>query len=242
MNKVKISQKESKLLFSMLFLLILVVSYQFVYVKNVEKLEVIETEITTLKERVDTLKQQVANKDTMIQEIDQMKQETIDLVSTYGKGTTIEKTILFTKDMEDLASMKIDSLNVSQDSYFLSQTIPTDNKYVSGTNEVNKGYTLTEGTEVIDHNVLTGYRTDAAINFTVTYDNLKRVLNYIHQHEEKRNISDISLAYDSETGNLKGTMNIAMYHILGNKDSYEMPSIRRNNLGTRNIFGTIELP
>jgi hypothetical protein len=56
------------------------------------------------------------------------------------------------------------------------------------------------------------------------------------------NISDLTAAFDSTTGNLAGTMTIHLYAVNGTGKKYLEPQIAGLDIGTDNIFGTFELP
>ncbi len=64
--------------------------------------------------------------------------------------------------------------------------------------------------------------------------------DYINNYTEKRNIDEITLSYDSETGNLTGSMKINMYNLVGNGITYTEPAIGNVDIGLDNIFGTID--
>jgi hypothetical protein len=54
------------------------------------------------------------------------------------------------------------------------------------------------------------------------------------------NIEDVSVTYDTSTGNLMGNMKINMFSLIGSEvlKGYEPPYINDINTGRENIFGT----
>ncbi|WMJ88591.1 hypothetical protein [Anaerocolumna sp. MB42-C2] len=95
-------------------------------------------------------------------------------------------------------------------------------------------------TKTIDMQKIKGYRSTLTITFKVSYDGLKRCIDYINNYPEKRNIDEITLAYDSETGNLTGSMKINMYNLIGTGREYTEPILGGTGIGLDNIFGTID--
>ena len=55
-------------------------------------------------------------------------------------------------------------------------------------------------------------------------------------------LNDLTAAYDMSTGNLTGSMSIAMYALNGSPKGYTAPDLDHIKTGTNNIFSTIEIP
>lgn len=81
-----------------------------------------------------------------------------------------------------------------------------------------------------------------AVSYDVTssYLDLKKVVSEILEDSDKQNVDGISLAYDQETGELAGNVNVNRYFLTGTDKQYVNPSAGDIKKGTSNIFGTIK--
>ncbi len=95
-------------------------------------------------------------------------------------------------------------------------------------------------TKTIDMRQIKGYESTLTITFKVSYEGLKKCIDYINNYPEKRNIDEITLSYDSETGNLNGSMKINMYNLIGTGKEFSEPTMGNVGIGLENIFGTID--
>lgn len=245
----------------MLSLLILGGTYQFVYVKNMNQVDIMNDEITALESRLSELQRKVNDRDTILAENASIQQEIDGIINTYGNGASEEKSLMMVKNLEDNTDMVIASVTFSEAEYFFNGTELESDRDQSAvanmvTNEEKSEVSVEdlaeadqpvtqeqqEVTQVSALGSLSGYKTTIGITFRISYDGLKKCIDYINHYPEKSNVSDLTLTYDTETGNLAGTMTFNMYHILGPDRSYQEPVIGSIDIGTQNIFGTIGLP
>ena len=82
------------------------------------------------------------------------------------------------------------------------------------------------------------YAVNLSLDYSVSYEGFKKIIDFIQADTDKRNIESISLSYDTETGNLLGTMVINLFELQGNDKVYEEPYIPSMPLGNTNPFGT----
>jgi hypothetical protein len=270
MKKIKISQNDLKLLLILLALVVLGVTYQFIYKNNLEKIETVNTEIQNLSTQLSEITVKQEDQDSMLEENKRMKQQIDNIMDSFGKGATEEKYIMFVKGLEEAANMDICTIHFSEPEYFFSASKLSEDKKnrtknidpvmqedaspteIQTTNEKDsKVIPITNGsnelevdvtTPYIDINSLSGYKSTITIDFKVNYSGLKKCIEYINNYPEKTNIGEITLSFDSETGNLIGLMTIRMYHLIGAGRLYTEPTEGGMEIGTNNIFGTIEIP
>ncbi|MGB4661791.1 MAG: hypothetical protein WBI07_21635 [Mobilitalea sp.] len=266
MKNFTVSKRDLKLLLILLSVIILYLSYQFIYTKNMAKVEVLDAEIVVLDSRLSELQTKENERENMVAENTAITQEIQDIIHSYGNGATEEKSIMMVKSIEDIADMEISTVSLSDPQYFFSgdqsTTIVEDqtmegtdanadlliDEAVAGADTTLEEAPLVEdintdaGAQEFDFTALKGYRTTISISFRVSYDGLKKCLDYINNYSERSNVSDLNLSYDIETGMLSGSMNIYMYHIVGPSIQYQEPIIDTGEIGVENVFGTIELP
>ena len=79
------------------------------------------------------------------------------------------------------------------------------------------------------------------LNFQTSYSGMKNLLQYFAASADRSSISQINLAYDTTTGLLNGSATVNRYSLTGTNRQYTPPAFPVNEIGTSNIFGTVEL-
>ena len=256
MKKIKISKKDVKLLLIVLSLAFLWLTYSFIYSDNMKKVDVVNGDIDKLENRYSDLQKKVNDKEKIIKENNSLQQNFDLMVKSYGNGASEEKNIIFLKALEDNTAMEINSASFSDpiilfngSNMVVDKSQSSDLK--SATNELSKATGDKPATENINQidakkleglKDLSGYCETISITFRSTYDGFKKCLDYINNYPEKCNVGDVTASYDTETGNISGTMIINMYHLKGKGVTYQAPEIGEVGISTNNIFGTIEIP
>lgn len=241
----KLSAKEKNLLFVLLTVLILFGSYQLGFQKYTEKSEHLSEENAVLILKLNELQEKAVNKEKYIQETKDMEGETDMMLSHFPTTLTQEKNTIFVTHLESYAEMKVSSISFADNSEFYSLANTQDSTAGSDENieEAVDTSAETESTDgsVADDTMITGYKTTMVLTYQANYKGLKRCIEYINTYKEKMNIVDLSAAFDHTTGNLTGTITIAVYALGGidkTDDILEIPGI---DIGTENIFGSFDL-
>lgn len=86
------------------------------------------------------------------------------------------------------------------------------------------------------------YRNQNTLKFVTNYKGLKRAVKYINNQTGRMTVDNVSATFDSETGNLSGTMVVNLYSMSNTGTTYQTPDAGNVKHGTKNIFGTIEKP
>lgn len=269
-NQKKISDKDLKLLIYFCSFLLLAAAFFLGYMKMNEKRNNLESKIPNLTAKLATLRSKSAKKDMYDSEMKSMSKEIQNFESEYPYSTTLEGNIMFLTNMEKDTKTTITNINFLNKEviYPVSNTgtlesneggagissneegivnevnSNTDNKDLEESKksqEDSKKISDSASSE-INKESLIGYKTAVQIDFSTTYKGLKACINYINNADSKMNINDMSVAYDSSTGNLTGNMTINMYTMSGTSKVNEPVIIDGIDIGTDNIFGTFEAP
>lgn len=98
---------------------------------------------------------------------------------------------------------------------------------------------IIEESQVIkpDYNL---YDMQVSYDFRTSYEDLKKIFGNILDNKNKRNIGDIAITYDEETGKLIGNMTVNMYFVTGTDKVYEEQNPGKLKHGISNIFGTLK--
>ena len=66
-------------------------------------------------------------------------------------------------------------------------------------------------------------------------------MDYINSYPERMNVQNFSSTFDQENAQLTGSMTINMYGVKDEYHVYSEPTVGGIDIGTDNIFGTIDL-
>lgn len=84
------------------------------------------------------------------------------------------------------------------------------------------------------------YKVPVNYNFRATYTGSKDMIEYLFDNGYRKSIRNLNLAYDTETGQLAGDMDVDFYYILGTDKLYDPISIPPVRKGVPNVFHTVE--
>ncbi|MDF2588242.1 MAG: hypothetical protein K0S41_2083 [Anaerocolumna sp.] len=248
-----ITEKEMRLLIILFSLLIFVGVYQFIYIKTNDKTDTLTVENNALQVQVNELMIKQSNAEKLKDEITSMESEMKELINVFPSDITTEKGIMFAKELEDFTDISISSVAFSEKEVFYSSSGQAEQSETMDENSV-ENETLTDTTSEIstdneaNENTnqfnlgIQGIRSTVTLSYQTTYNGLKQCLSYIKENENRMVLNDLTAAYDMSTGNLTGSMTIAMYALIGSPKGYTAPDLDHIKTGTNNIFSTIEIP
>jgi hypothetical protein len=269
-SKNKLSIRDLKLLIIFAALVILFAAYRFVYFPNNQRTKKINEEVNQLKVTEQELQLKNSKVDEVLAKNDMITNEIDHIISRYGAGATTQKTLVFLENMEKETGMNISVIGFSEPESIYTSASKKSN--AAETNSVTEDGTTAGGTTTDDiasntagnttgdataddglsgenvstektkPNTINGYNSVVSIEFKVSSEGLNKCIDYINHNSERKNIREINVVYDMETGNLSGSMQINMYQLTDTGKSYEDPAIAGVDIGTQNIFGTIEMP
>lgn len=212
----KVTKRDIGLLVMLVGILAAILSYNFLYQKNVEKAEAEKAVLQSLKDTQAGLKELEDNLPFYKAEIERMADENAEIVAHYPANILPENEIMYAVDMED-----------NNEIYYSNLGYGTPNMIVTG---------------VEDQTGLAGYEVIMSMNYQGSYEGLKNVILYNKDQNNRMVIDSLTAAYDSTTGMLTGNMTLNQYFMTGTENVYIEPYVPTLNLGTDNIFGTMEMP
>lgn len=204
-----ISKKDQKLLLCAGGLLLALLAYLFVFRNFSEKNSDLQKENQNLSSQVQQLEILDANKEQYISDTKDLKAQVQEMIDRYPSEVREENAVMYAYEMENESDIHVNSMTIT----------PANLLYT-----MEKGY----GLSVITVNM----------DYSVTYEGFKDIIDFIRTDRDKRNVESISLSYDSETGNLLGTMVVNLFELQGIDKEYEAPYIPSMPRGNTNPFGT----
>lgn len=244
--KMTISEKDKRLLFLLFSLIFVACSYFFVYLPNLKKAEVINTENETLQAKLNELTTMAAKEGDVKTQTQEMTNKIGELELEFPAQINTEDVIITLNDIEETAQIKITSAEFTMNQVLstpVAEPVPqtTPDATTESTPATNTATATGDQGKTADTTALTGYKTSVIVSFQATYDGLKKTIDYVSNNKNRMVINDLSTAYDSTTGNLSGTMTINFYSVSGMNKEYSAPNVPGIETGVDNIFGTVEI-
>ncbi|MBP3458326.1 MAG: hypothetical protein J6K58_03885 [Lachnospiraceae bacterium] len=247
----KAKKSDINILIMLIGVLIAVAAYFFVYTSFKDKTAELEGQNATLESEVAELQKLADNKEFYLQETARMNDEMVAVIEKYPSDIRTEDEVMYTVELENVYSIWVNALQVEDKQMVQVAAASADQQAPENqdavTEEAPVEDTTTDGAQ--DGVVATGgyqdtvflYNSPFAINFKVTYRSMKDIVAAIVNSEERMNITNLSLAYDADTGCLSGSMNANMFTLSGTDKMYEELNVPGVSTGTADFFqsGTV---
>ena len=238
----EISARDKKLLVYLIAISIIAGSYFFVAKPLLDKQAKLNEEISELQQKVTHYTEIYNNMDNYESQIAEAQTKYNETCNKLFGGLNQDNTIMMVKDLENTTDVWIARLSFTEEDVVFGEEIADAN--AEGT-ETTEGSETTEGAEtaVADGSEaapasMQGVRQDLNIDYAASYDNFKRFIEYIENHDERLFISSINATYSVDSGLVGGSMVLSQYAILGTDKEYKAPEINNVTLGTDTIFKT----
>lgn len=213
-----ISNKDKRTLFYAAGVVSLVLVYFLSAAPAKEERDALELQQTELEAELTRLRAYADMQEQYERETKEMQQEIDAVLAEFPAGITEETTIMYADMLETDTKINIPAISIGNS---------------------NVLYSLDQSETVASENAFTLYGTPVVYTFTVSYADMKEVVNTIGKDEEKRNVETITLSYESGSGMLVGNMTVNMYAVTREGAQYREPEVPFMSLGTDNIFGTV---
>lgn len=224
----KISKRDQKLLLCTGGILIAVLAYLLVFRSFSEKNAVLEDEKVKLSNEVARLELLDVRKETYLETAEELSSLSAEMINQFPSEIREETAIMYAYDMENTSDIHVNSMTIN----------PANLLYTMGQYNTAATDNTTTDTTVVQGVARYLYGVTLNLDYTVSYEGFKDIINFIQSDTDKRNVERISLSYDAQTGNLLGTMVVNLFSLQGNDKVYEEPYIPSMPIGNTNPFGT----
>ena len=238
----EISARDKKLLVYLIAISIIAGSYFFVAKPLLDKQAKLNEEISELQQKVTHYTEIYNNMDNYESQIAEAQTKYNETCNKLFGGLNQDNTIMMVKDLENATDVWIARLSFTEEDVVFGEEIADATAEGSETTE---GAEIAEGTEAAAADggeaapaSMQGVRQDLNIDYAASYDNFKRFIEYIENHDERLFISSINATYSVDSGLVGGSMVLSQYAILGTDKEYKAPEISNVQLGTDTIFKT----
>ena len=238
----EISARDKKLLVYLLAISIIAGAYFFVAKPLLDKQAILNEEISELQQKVTHYTDIYNNMDNYESQIAEAQTKYNETCNKLFGGLNQDNTIMMVKDLENATDVWIARLSFTEEDVVFGEEIADATAEGSETTE---GAETAEGAEAAAADgseaapaSMQGVRQDLNIDYAASYDNFKRFIEYIENHDERLFISSINATYSVDSGLVGGSMVLSQYAILGTDKEYKAPEINNVTLGTDTIFKT----
>ena len=241
----EISARDKKLLVYLIAISIIAGSYFFVAKPLLDKQAILNEEISELQQKVTHYTDIYNNMDNYESQIAEAQTKYNETCNKLFGGLNQDNTIMMVKDLENTTDVWIARLSFTEENVVFGEEIAeataegdvaADATGEVATNDATEAAT-DDGGEAAPASIQ-GVRQDLNIDYAASYDNFKRFIEYIENHDERLFISSINATYSVDSGLVGGSMVLSQYAILGTDKEYKAPEINNVTLGTDTIFKT----
>lgn len=240
---------------------LLAVSYLFVFRIQMNRASEVANQNTTLNARLNQLLTMAAKREYYQQKTEKMQEEIDKYCEAFPADIKEEDGIVLAQNIETFSGIAIDTVGTgvrqmissdgtideSQDTQNQQTLSEQDNAatkeqvdQIEGNSTESTESEETQTADALVEDTPTLYRTQDTLNFTGTYENLKKAILYINSQTGRMTVDNITASFDSGSGGLTGTITVDIYSISGTGTTYQEPDAGTSIYGKKNLFGTLE--
>ena len=254
-----ISNREKRILLMFFGALLLVVSYVAVFSPQMDAASEVVMQNDSLNDRLNKLLGMAAKKDYYQRETQNMQDQIDKYCEQFPADIKEEDGIVLAQNIEKASGIAIDTvgtgvrLMVSEDGTVNEEDDSEQQTLSEQDNEATKkqvdqiegnteaaAETKKQTDDALIEDSPTLYRTQDTLNFTGSYENLKKAVTYINGQTGRMTVDNITMSFDSGTGGLAGIITVNIYSMSGIGNQYSEPDAGTSTYGKKNLFGTLE--
>ena len=204
-------------------LAVLVIVFMYVFKPANEDCDKLNTEINTLKTRLNDLIAKEAQKEQLTAETEQFNTQFDAILKNYPADLNQETAVMFFKSIEENNEFVNNTFSMPRETQFykLGASASVSEDALSGQKTDDQAYTC----------VSVPY----GVSYTGSYEGIKSVLAYVADYKYRMNISALNIGYDEGTDTYSGAVTMNAYAISG--PGREATSVNPGvDAGTDNLF------
>lgn len=236
-------KSDKNIILILIGLAIAAATYFLVFTKLTAETETMQKANAELKQEVQRLQDLADNKQQYLDDTDTMLAEIEVIKQKFPAQYLPEDQILYMINAEkqyDAVAQKI-SMNPAS---VIEVAAPTQDAAVEAADVAATEGTATEegATEVTTEEPakpeILLYKTPVSVEVLTSYISIKDIIKMINVDENRKSIDNISIAFDSQTGELLSNIDISMYSLTGTEAEYVAPKVDGVVYGTNDLFNS----
>lgn len=244
----KISKKDLSLLLY-IFALALVLFAIFYGNSLAGKTETITAENEVLSQEVAYLQDLYDHQEEYKAESDRMNMEMEDIKEQFPAEIRPETQIMYTNGIEAKLDVLLEGIDMpGSELVTVEGNFTVSEPVAEVTDETATDEVATDETATADATQSTSaaissaattislYRSPTAFSYQASYKGLKDLIRTINEDTDRKSIESLSVGFNTETGNLAGTIQISMYALSGTDKEYQAPVVTGVTDGVQQIF------
>lgn len=255
-----LSPKDTRMVLFLLGIVLVVCAYFFVFRSNSSKAAEINEENESLQLTLDELIDLENGSAATEEETRVMQDEIKEIINQFPSELRQEKVIAIVDDMEKKTKVRIPSISMEMNMPFFTpaadaeaaaaEAAAADAAADAAAEEGESGEAPAEGEasgeggltetkipdDIITADRLMGYQSNISVAYSGKYSDVKNLIDYINNNEDKMRINSMNFGFDSSTGELAGSVDISMYSMYGNGKEYVEPKIKDVKIKLDSLF------
>jgi hypothetical protein len=217
-----LSKRDVKLLLILLGILLFIAVYVFVYLRVNDKTGAMEAETAALQPRLTELRGYFDSLSVYEAGIGEGKTLLGEKLKGYPNDVRAEDGVMYAVELENNAGLDITNAAFGEPNLVMELRGILDDGH--------GGYTPAP---------FSAYRRTFAYSCELSYRELKEAVAHIRDTAMCTRLNNVSVSYNSETGELIGSIAVDKYFITGADGDYHETVVPDMPLGTDDIFGTV---
>ena len=240
-----LSKKDQCLIVGILGALFLFISWYSIATPLQEKTLVLENENITLKAKAELYQSINANLPKYEEGIEKFKNDIVEISNRYPVHISREDEIMFLANMENMYTndLAVENISMSDVIEVFAEDV-ADTTAQAGAPVADPAAAATDaGAPAAEPEIIIPevhlYKQPVNYSFRCTYKGAKDMINYLFAQNDKKAIEGMTLAFDSETGNLMGTLDLNQFYMMGIEKEYQAIPTPTVLKGVDDVFHTV---
>ncbi|MCM1105881.1 MAG: hypothetical protein NC355_02955 [Blautia sp.] len=223
-----------------------------------EERTTLEAENGVLAGQLQQVRDLEANLSTYTQQTDMFEKQIAEIIDKYPSNVREEDVVLYARDLTEGADIDVTSITINPANLLYALNAPVltdggvavaDDTAADASAETGEAETAAAAPTGVDLGILDEsqivcpdynfFVMVVSYDFTSDYTDMKSVFARLMSNRNRRNVADMSMTYDTETGLIVGNLGVNMYYLSGTDKVYEKPDAGTVIKGNENIFGTV---
>lgn len=236
--KGKLTLTQMRVLLLLGALLLIVLTYFLVFQKNMERADEYDSMTRTENERILYLTELEKKADSLEIYTSLYTGDIDNFIRSFPVKMTQQKSIYLIYNMMIDTDITIESVvpGSAVPFYYKGQVLDDASQQNQAQVDYANGEPMSEIT-VVDMEEMIGSVASYTMNVSGTTKQIFNALDWIRNSEEKMSVGNVSLRFDSSSGQLKGTIGVNFYCMLGNGVPYKEPDVSIFEYGMKKLFG-----